>query len=652
MLRALIVLVTLALADSGVALATDANLDPSFGSYGWTSTNDGSAWDIGEDVAVQADGGIVVVGSGFVVKRFTAAGAVDATFGTGGSLYVNLGTYSWAHAVAIQSDGRIVVVGAGEVVSGNPGFAAVRLNTDGTFDPSFGTAGIALVDAGAGPGYETANSVAIQPDGRIVMVGTRYDDVLPEGVRSNIRAVRLLADGSLDTSFGTGGITVLGLGSWGEANDVAVQTDGKIVIGGYAYVPFFTGSEQAYLVMRLATDGTLDPAFGTAGVVLNDPEPEGSSIGEAIAVQPDGKILLGGYAGRAVTVLRLLSNGSADGAFGTGGVAKALYEDYAFAPAFDMVLRPDGRILLVGAVRRDGGEINDTALVRFNDDGSPDTTFAPNGRARIVIGARQSTAFGAAQQADGKIVVTGYRADELLLGPESDTALIVARFGGSCGNAFLDAGEQCDDGNTDGLDCCSAGCGFDPVGQVCDTVDATPCTYDTCDGAGTCALGGPWPASQCLAVTQPLASSLAIKDDPANTNDRIGWKWTKGPEFFYFGLPNFVTSHHLCVFAGTSLVSDNLIPAGAGWSGNNKGWKLKRNPTTTPGGIGAASLVSGPIGKSKITVKGRGPLVAAASAPLATPVTAQLLSSQGVCFGASYATPLVNAGGKFKAKGQ
>ena len=329
------------------------------------------------------------------------------------------------------------------------------------------------------------------------------------------------------------------------------------------------------------------------------------------------------------------------------------FENYDYAPATDMVFLPDGRIVLVGYVSRDHGEVFDTAISRFNADGSLDTTFTPTGFVRIVIGARQSAALAAARQADGKIVVAGFRTDDLLLGSNTDTALIVARFGSSsCGNAFLDAGEQCDDGNTNGHDCCAAGCGFDPSGQTCDTGDASICTYDTCDGAGTCDQGGPWPASECLAVTQPLKSSLAIKDDPANSRDKIGWKWTKGPEFFYFGLPTIYTTHRLCIFGGTTLASEHVIPPGLGWSASGNKWKLKRDPLTTPGGIGSASLTTGPTGKSRITVKGRGALLGAPATPLATPVTAQLISSTGFCFTSSYASPVTNGGGRFKAKGQ
>jgi len=641
------------------AHAGDANLDPSFGSYGSTSVDTPSAADTGEDLAIQPDGNIVVVGEpGFMAHRFTSTGALDATFGTGGTTIVGLGDYGVARAVALQSDGRIVAVGTADATSTtDPGMVAVRFLANGSLDPSFGIGVIAKVNLAVGTGYEVSRSVAVQADGSLVLAGQRYDETGPDTSHSNIKVVRLLANGSLDPSFGTGGIVSIGLAGWAEANDVVVQSDGKIVIGGYEYVPYFSGSQQAFLVVRLDSTGALDPGFGAGGIVIRGPEPQGSSIGNAVVLQPDGKILLGGFAGYAMTVARFLPNGSADGAFGTGGIATAIYENYDWAFGNDLALRPDGKMVLVGSVRRNGTFIDDTALARFNANGSLDTTFTPTGRARIVIGARRSTAMAVARQADGKMVVSGWTDDQPSISFDgAGTALTVARFGSSsCGNAFLDAGEQCDDGNTDGTDCCSAGCAYDLPGQVCDTADASICTWDTCDGAGTCMLGGPWPAGECAAVTQPRKSSLAIKDDPADTRDAITWKWTKGPDTFYYGRPDFNTPYSLCVFGGTTLASVNVIPSGPGWTtmtGARRGWILERDPLSTPGGIGRASLLMGGPGKSKIVLKGKGPMVGAAATPLATPVTAQLVSSEGLCFTATYASPSTNSAGRFKAKGQ
>ena len=130
------------------------------------------------------------------------------------------------------------------------------------------------------------------------------------------------------------------------------------------------------------------------------------------------------------------------------------------------------------------------------------------------------------------------------------------------------------------------------------------------------------------------------------------WKWTKGPARYNFGNPNLGTSYSLCVFGDQVLASENVIPSGAGWSGNGISWKLKRDASTTPGGINGLTLRAGGPGKSQIKLKGHGPLVSPASIPLTTPVTAQLVSANGLCFGATYAAPTANANGRFNANGE
>jgi uncharacterized delta-60 repeat protein len=303
--------------------------------------------------------------------------------------------------------------------------AVYRLSASGVIDATFGTGGVTRIEV-PGDAFEGATSVTIQPDGGVVAAGFSTNG----GVVRNVMAARLLADGSLDATFGTAGIVSLGFPKPSQAEDVTLQADGKIVLGGYATVMYPSGSGfvQTFRVIRLNADGTLDTTFNGTGVVTSGPQPQGTAVGYEVVVQPDGKILLGGHAGFAPTVLRFLSNGSADGAFGVGGVAQTQFGSYEFAPMFDLELRPDGRVLLVGAVRRDFSSVNDTALVRFNGDGTLDTTFTPTGRARIVIGPRAGSPV--AQQADGKVVTTVSNRPKPSSGP-GDTALLSARFGGA-----------------------------------------------------------------------------------------------------------------------------------------------------------------------------------------------------------------------------
>src|SRR5258705_270346 len=159
---------------------------------------------------------------------------------------------------------RIVVVLVTLVLAASQ----AALATDANLDPSFGSGGIAKINIATGPELEGAYGVAVQPDGRIVMVGQRTDHLSPMTYLDVIRVVRLMADGSLDGGFGTGGIVSIPLSRWSEANDVALQADGKIVVGGLTYVPYFSGQVQGFLVVRMESNGSIDGGFGSSGVVV------------------------------------------------------------------------------------------------------------------------------------------------------------------------------------------------------------------------------------------------------------------------------------------------------------------------------------------------------------------------------------------------
>src|SRR5262245_24661714 len=210
-------------------------LDPTFGTGGKVTTDlQGSSQDDGQAVAVQADGKIVVAGSfqgiDFAVVRYNADGTLDATFGTGGKVITNFGpgfTTDAAQDLAIQSDGKIVVVGSSTNSVGTD-FAVARYNADGTLDASFGTGGLVTTNFG-GTSLDAAQGVAIQADGKIVVTGSS-NSASPQ---DDFAVVRYNADGSLDTGFGTGGkVTTDFAGSIDDAFAVALQADGKIVAAG------------------------------------------------------------------------------------------------------------------------------------------------------------------------------------------------------------------------------------------------------------------------------------------------------------------------------------------------------------------------------------------------------------------------------------
>lgn len=201
-------------------------------------------------VAVQSDGKIVLVGvvgnSDMTVARFTTSGAADSSFGTSGRVQIDFyGARDRANAVAIDSSGRIVVSGLADNNSkGNKAtgavLAAARLLSNGSLDPSFGTGGRAV--AAATPTYGNCSlAMGIQSDGKIVMAGYAQIDGTASS-NYHILVARLLTDGTLDSSFGTGGMTVTFVGQAGYATGMTIQSDGYIVEGGTASLSTQTSS--------------------------------------------------------------------------------------------------------------------------------------------------------------------------------------------------------------------------------------------------------------------------------------------------------------------------------------------------------------------------------------------------------------------------
>jgi uncharacterized delta-60 repeat protein len=222
----------------------------------------------------------------FALARYNIDGTLDASFGTGGIVTSDFAaSLTAARSVALQPDGKIVAAGQ-TFVNGSFDFALARYNSDGTLDASFGADGIVTTDFAGRP--DRAFSVVVQPDGKIVAAGqaviASFDFAL----------ARYNSDGSLDTSFGTGGLvtTSIGNGSFDFARSVALQPNGKIVAAGQ--VLFIGGFDIA--LTRYNRDGTLDASFGADGIVTTDFF-EGSSDGAfSVGVQPDGRIVVAGNA--------------------------------------------------------------------------------------------------------------------------------------------------------------------------------------------------------------------------------------------------------------------------------------------------------------------------------------------------------------------
>ncbi|KQP53645.1 cadherin-like domain-containing protein, partial [Methylobacterium sp. Leaf108] len=417
----------------------DGSLDTGFGAGGkvLTPVGAGTSVDNGYSVTVQADGKIVVAGYGsgsgtdFAVVRYNADGSLDTGFnGTGKVLTpVGAGTSGDAgYSVTVQADGKIVVAGYGFGSGGND-FAVVRYNADGSLDTGFNGTGKVLTPVGTGTSGDFGNSVTVQADGKIVVAGQGAGS----GTGNDFAVVRYNADGGLDTGFGVGGkvLTPVGTGTSSDVgNSVTVQADGKIVVAGYG---IGSGGNNDFAVVRYNADGGLDTGFGVGGKVLT-PVGAGTStdIGNSVTVQADGKIVVAGYGigsgGNDFAVVRYNSDGSLDTGFGAGGkVLTPVGAGTSGDIGYSVTVQADGKIVVAGFGIGSG---NDFAVVRYNADGSLDTTFnAPS----TLGGTAAFTENGAAVVLDTDVAISDVELDGLNggLGDYAGATLTLARQGGA-----------------------------------------------------------------------------------------------------------------------------------------------------------------------------------------------------------------------------
>src|SRR5690554_2722894 len=332
-------------------------------------------------VALQPDGKVLVGGyyteyNGQAqnrIARLNTDGSLDTSFEIGTGF-----NNSYVVAITLQPDGKILTGGTFTSYNGQTQNRIARLNTDGSLDTSFNTG------TGFGVSY-WIHEITLQPDGKILVGGgfTQYN-----GQTQN-RIVRLNTDGSLDTSFATG----TGFNDW--VGTITLQSDGKILVGGN--FTSYNGQSRNSIV-RLNTDGSLDTSFNI-GTGFNISE-WSHSVG-AIVLLPDGKVLIGGsfveYNGQTQkSIVRLNMDGSVDTSFNSEA---GFYTNNANGVIYTMALQPDGKILVGGLFTRFGTQTQER-ISRLNSDGSLDTSFETgtgfNGNVISII-----------LQPDGKILAGG-----------------------------------------------------------------------------------------------------------------------------------------------------------------------------------------------------------------------------------------------------
>jgi uncharacterized delta-60 repeat protein len=353
-------------------------------------------------------------------------GDLDSAFGTDGKVLTDFDhSTDIANAVAVQTDGKLVVVGTTYINNdfSDEDFAVARYNPDGTLDKTFGVGGKVQTDF---PGLAAvASSVVIQPDGKIVVAGGAFPLFTFLG---DFKVVRYNSNGSLDTSFGDGGIVTTTFPEGSYAFDVALQADGKIIAAGTVFVDFNPGesSNTDFALARYNPDGTPDAAFGNGGEVSTDflgLEDDAFTV----LLQPDGKIVAVGSANDPATfydfaAVRYLSNGTLDTTFGVAGKVHTDFGDQNFDRARSAALHPDGRIVAAGLAISQNGGVQNFAVARYTSNGVLDASFGTDGITQIDFGSCCQIANKVLLQPNGKIITVGYANTE-----SSDSDFLLAR---------------------------------------------------------------------------------------------------------------------------------------------------------------------------------------------------------------------------------
>lgn len=458
---------------------------------------------------------------------------LDPSFDGDGIVTTNHDEFDQINDIVIQPDGKIVVAGDTgfiHILSGSRASMTVaRYNVDGSLDATFGNNGTVVTSVGE---HSLGNAITLQQDGKIVVAGR--GDI---NGQARFAVVRYNADGSLDGTFGNGGVVTTSIGTFAFLTGVAIQSDGKIVASGSATGPGPLFS--TFTVARYNTDGSLDATFDGDGVT--QAVPAGFSFSPMVtawgmALQQDQRIVVVGDCNLgALTdfcVSRYNSDGSLDSTFDGDGLVITSFDATSGSTARDVVVQPNGKILAAGSRFVESGL--EAALARYNDDGSPDITF--DGDGRVTTASSQFHASAIALQSDGKIVAVGDSADLFVL------RITVARyhFDGSLDNTFgsggivtTPIGTLTSQGNavavqTDGNIVAGGFANFNVEGAAFLSDFALVRYGEPANRAPVVTMTGP-PSGSVFAVNTPVDFTGSFSDD---TNDAhsVVWRFIAAPQ--------------------------------------------------------------------------------------------------------------------------
>lgn len=378
----------------------DGSLDTTFDGDGKLIAELGNAGDAIYDTAIQTDGKIVAAGYAFggqyvqpAVARFNADGTLDTTFASNGKLILPASDrHEYAAYIAVQSDGKIAF--SIHTYQGGP-YKAVRLNSNGTLDDSFGGSGIVTVPVGTV--YDEPYGLVLESDGKVVLGGTSNSN----GIHGP-SMVRLNTDGSLDPSFGTGGKVFETNASVGIYT-LALQADGKIVLAGSTATP--TPGQSAIYVARYNSNGSPDTAFG-GGTGSTSTLVGTFNSASSSAIQSDGKIVISAYTDQNASIVRYNSDGTLDTTFSQDGKVYIPNEGNMYFHFNELAIDAAGKLVLVGRTV-EPIYVYKALVYRFLADGSVDTTFGSSGRVITSLGNYDAVLNSVEILANGKILAGG-----------------------------------------------------------------------------------------------------------------------------------------------------------------------------------------------------------------------------------------------------
>ncbi|MCG3113844.1 MAG: CHRD domain-containing protein [Candidatus Manganitrophus sp. SB1] len=310
---------------------------------------------------------------------------IDPTFDSDGIVSTPLGSSSSITGLAVQTDGKIIAVGQSNLSGSH--FTLVRYNPDGSPDTTFGTNNDGIVTTTIGAS-SIARNVALQTDGKIVVGGDSANQ---------FALARYNSDGTRDSTFGNDGIVTTTIGSSSFGLDLVIQADGKIILAGQTNP--VGGGAVTFALARFNTNGSPDTTFDTDGIVT---APAGEV--RAVALQADGKIIVAGRSANHFTLVRYNANGTLDTTFDTDGIVTTIIGT-TNSIILDLIIQPNGKIVALG--QSNSGGVTTVALTRYNENGSLDNTFSTDGIVTTAIAVSTLSYQAVALQADGKILAGG-----------------------------------------------------------------------------------------------------------------------------------------------------------------------------------------------------------------------------------------------------